>query len=113
MSGGSCKVYDFAWQDWASGQVERVWDLMDISILQAAKEGRDPLYKTSVNNCLAHASLTQRLQSSLELVPECGPQHCREARFVPLSDAVHDTIHYEPRWPHDRTGGSFFAGSPH
>jgi hypothetical protein len=46
MIGGSCKVYDFAWQDWAVGQVERVWDVMDITVLKAAKEGCDPLYKT-------------------------------------------------------------------
>jgi hypothetical protein len=39
---------DFAWGDWAVGQVERVWDLMDITVLRAAKNGVDPSYKTSV-----------------------------------------------------------------
>ena len=37
---------DFAWADWAQGQVERVWDLMDISILRAAVKGVDPSFKT-------------------------------------------------------------------
>lgn len=44
--GGSCKLPDFAWNDWGVGQVERVWDLMDISLLRSAKLGVDPSYKT-------------------------------------------------------------------
>ena len=45
---------DFAWADWAQGQVERVWDLMDISILRAAVKGVDPSFKTCEfrPNCL-------------------------------------------------------------
>ena len=39
---------DFAWADWAQGQVERVWDLMDISVLRAAVKGVDPSFKTYV-----------------------------------------------------------------
>jgi len=39
---------DFAWADWAQGQVERVWDLMDISMLRAAVKGVDPSFKTYV-----------------------------------------------------------------
>ena len=39
---------DFAWADWAQGQVERVWDLMDISVLRAAVKGVDPSFKTCV-----------------------------------------------------------------
>lgn len=39
---------DFAWNDWGVIQVERVWDLMDISLLRAAKEGVDPSFKTQV-----------------------------------------------------------------
>ncbi|KAH9930325.1 uncharacterized protein B0H18DRAFT_1093698 [Fomitopsis serialis] len=39
--GGFCKMPDFAWNDWGVGQVERVWDLMDII---------DPSYKTQVWN---------------------------------------------------------------
>jgi hypothetical protein len=99
--GGSCKVYDFAWQDWASGQVERVWDLMDISILQAAVEGRDPLYKTSVAAGVIRTPLILVLQSSMESLPECGPQHRCETWVVSLSNAQHDTFHHEPRWPYD------------
>ncbi|KAI0339611.1 hypothetical protein BDW22DRAFT_1335785 [Trametopsis cervina] len=49
-NGGFCKLPDFAWNDWGIGQVERVWDLMDISLLRSAKEGVDPSYKTFVWN---------------------------------------------------------------
>ncbi|KAI0738504.1 hypothetical protein C8Q80DRAFT_1113269 [Daedaleopsis nitida] len=48
--GGLCKLPDFAWNDWGIGQVERVWDLMDISLLRAAKKGVDPSFKTQVWN---------------------------------------------------------------
>ena len=44
--GGFCKLPDFAWNDWGVGQVERVWDLMDISLLRSAIKGVDPSYKT-------------------------------------------------------------------
>lgn len=44
--GGYCKLPDFAWNDWGVGQVERVWDLMDISLLRSATKGVDPSYKT-------------------------------------------------------------------
>ena len=47
--GGYCKLPDFAWNDWGVGQVERVWDLMDISLLRSAKQGVDPSYKTYVH----------------------------------------------------------------
>ncbi|KAG2365027.1 hypothetical protein BDR07DRAFT_1449967 [Suillus spraguei] len=48
--GGTCRLPDFAWQDWGIRQVERVWDLMDISLLRSAKIGVDPSYKTLVWN---------------------------------------------------------------
>ncbi|OAX36134.1 hypothetical protein K503DRAFT_826618 [Rhizopogon vinicolor AM-OR11-026] len=48
--GGICRLPDFAWQDWGVRQVERVWDLMDISLLRSAKIGVDPSYKTLVWN---------------------------------------------------------------
>ncbi|KAL0953862.1 hypothetical protein HGRIS_005037 [Hohenbuehelia grisea] len=48
--GGSSKLPDFAWGDWGVGQVERVWDLLDISLLRSAKNGIDPSYKTQVWN---------------------------------------------------------------
>ncbi|KZT07288.1 uncharacterized protein LAESUDRAFT_725197 [Laetiporus sulphureus 93-53] len=48
--GGFCKLPDFAWNDWGVGQVERVWDLMDITLLRSAKKGVDPSYKTQVWN---------------------------------------------------------------
>ena len=52
LSGGSCKMPDFAWADWAQGQVERVWDLMDISVLRAALRGVDPSFKTYVGDLI-------------------------------------------------------------
>ncbi len=48
LLGGFCKLPDFAWGDWGIGQVERVWDLMDISLLRDAKKGIDASYKTQV-----------------------------------------------------------------
>ncbi|KAG7093640.1 hypothetical protein E1B28_007303 [Marasmius oreades] len=48
--GGTCKLLDFAWTDWGAAQVERVWDLMDISLLRDAKRGSDPSYRTQVWN---------------------------------------------------------------
>ena len=48
VTGGTCRLPDFAWQDWGVRQVERVWDLMDISLLRSAKIGVDPSYKTFV-----------------------------------------------------------------
>ncbi|KAL5513360.1 hypothetical protein ACEPAH_3759 [Sanghuangporus vaninii] len=48
--GGFCKLPDFAWGDWGVVQVERVWDLMDITLLRYAKLGIDPSFKTQVWN---------------------------------------------------------------
>lgn len=48
LAGGFCKLPDFAWNDWGIGQVERVWDLMDISLLRSAKKGVDSSFKTCV-----------------------------------------------------------------
>ncbi|KAJ7446763.1 hypothetical protein FB451DRAFT_1291430 [Mycena latifolia] len=48
--GGSCSLPDYSWSDWGIGQVERVWDLMDILYLRSAKKGIDPSYKTQVWN---------------------------------------------------------------
>ncbi|KAJ7879940.1 hypothetical protein B0H14DRAFT_2707965 [Mycena olivaceomarginata] len=48
--GGSCSLPDYSWADWGVGQVERVWDLMDILYLRSAKKGIDPSYKTQVWN---------------------------------------------------------------
>ncbi|KAF5387319.1 hypothetical protein D9757_005715 [Collybiopsis confluens] len=48
--GGSCKMPDYSWTDWGAGQVERVWDLLDISLLRDAKKGVDPSFKTQVWN---------------------------------------------------------------
>ncbi|KAJ7066529.1 hypothetical protein C8F01DRAFT_1123601 [Mycena amicta] len=48
--GGSCSLPDYSWSDWGVGQVERVWDLMDILLLRSAKKAIDPSYKTQVWN---------------------------------------------------------------
>lgn len=43
--GGSCKAPDYMWQDWTRGQVERVWDTIDISWLRNLNRGFDHQYK--------------------------------------------------------------------
>jgi len=43
---GSCLLPDFAWSDWAVSQVDRVLDLLDISLLKSAQKGIDQAYKT-------------------------------------------------------------------
>ncbi|KAI0042198.1 hypothetical protein FA95DRAFT_1682698 [Auriscalpium vulgare] len=48
--GGVVKMQDFCWIDWGGGQVERVWDLMDISSLRSAKLGIDAAFKSQVWN---------------------------------------------------------------
>ena len=47
-SGGTAKLPNFCWNDWGAAQVDRVWDLMDVTTLRAAALGKDPLYKTFV-----------------------------------------------------------------
>ncbi|KAI0069505.1 hypothetical protein K474DRAFT_1680880 [Panus rudis PR-1116 ss-1] len=46
LTPGTCKLPDYAWQDWGVQQVERVWDLSDISLIRAASKNVDPSYKT-------------------------------------------------------------------
>lgn len=48
--GGGCSLPDFAWNDWAVTQPERVLDLMDISLLRYAVKGVDASFKTIVWN---------------------------------------------------------------
>ena len=45
-TGGLCSLPEGYWLDWGRTQVERVWDLLDISLLRAATWGYDPAYKT-------------------------------------------------------------------
>ncbi|KAF8323124.1 hypothetical protein DL93DRAFT_2162312 [Clavulina sp. PMI_390] len=47
---GNAKMPDFAWNDWSSNQVDRVWDLMDITTLRSAALYEDPAYKTKIWN---------------------------------------------------------------
>ncbi|VDC03465.1 unnamed protein product [Peniophora sp. CBMAI 1063] len=44
------RMPDFGWTDWGKAQVERVWDLLDISLLRSAKLGVDPAFKSQVWN---------------------------------------------------------------
>ena len=48
--GGTPNLPDYAWQDFAKGQVHRVLDLMDINTLRHAAKGIDAQYKTVVWN---------------------------------------------------------------
>ncbi|KZO91677.1 hypothetical protein CALVIDRAFT_567992 [Calocera viscosa TUFC12733] len=48
--GGKSNMPDWTWRDWGVKQVERVWDLVDITLLRYAKEDWDPSYKTLVWN---------------------------------------------------------------
>ncbi|EJT96648.1 hypothetical protein DACRYDRAFT_119990 [Dacryopinax primogenitus] len=48
--GAKCSMPDWTWRDWGVMQVERVWDLVDITLLRYAKEDWDPSYKTLVWN---------------------------------------------------------------
>ncbi|KAI9836785.1 MAG: hypothetical protein M1819_000950 [Sarea resinae] len=45
---GSCKMPDYGWGEWATAQVERIWDTLEISLLRNAKKGFDSQYKTRV-----------------------------------------------------------------
>ena len=51
---GSCLLPDFAWSDWAVSQVDRVLDLLDISLLKSAQKGIDQSYKTFLPYTLVH-----------------------------------------------------------
>ncbi|BFZ58826.1 hypothetical protein PYCC9005_005891 [Savitreella phatthalungensis] len=50
VEGGGCTMPDYAWNDWAVLQPERVLDLLDISIMRYAIKGVDAAYKTMVWN---------------------------------------------------------------
>jgi site-specific DNA-cytosine methylase len=43
--GGSCKPSDYMWQDWMRGQVERIWDTVEVSWLRNLNRGFDHQYK--------------------------------------------------------------------
>ncbi|KAF8216612.1 hypothetical protein K438DRAFT_1658017 [Mycena galopus ATCC 62051] len=69
--GGSCSLPDYSWSDWGVGQVERVWDLMDILFLRSAKKGIDPSYKTQVWNL--SQNVDRSLGSKLGICPCLTP----------------------------------------
>ncbi|UZJ52821.1 hypothetical protein CBS101457_002141 [Exobasidium rhododendri] len=46
--GGTCHLSHDAWNEWAQPQPERVLDLLDVTIMRAAKEEVDPHYKSRV-----------------------------------------------------------------
>ena len=45
VDGGSCKPPDYWWKDWTLAQVERLWDMFDISYLRNVRRGYDSHYK--------------------------------------------------------------------
>ncbi|KAK2762854.1 hypothetical protein FQN54_001029 [Arachnomyces sp. PD_36] len=45
---GSCKMPDFAWNDWSKSQPERVWDTLDMNFLRSIYRGYDLNYKLRV-----------------------------------------------------------------
>ncbi|VDC03470.1 unnamed protein product [Peniophora sp. CBMAI 1063] len=72
--GHATKLPDFAWTDWGKAQVERVWDLLDISLLRFAKEGVDPSYKSLVWNVSQNVDRMNRGSgSSLGITPCLTP----------------------------------------
>jgi site-specific DNA-cytosine methylase len=44
QDGGNCKVPGFFWAKWAKGQVERIWDTLDINLLRGIVKNRDSRY---------------------------------------------------------------------
>jgi site-specific DNA-cytosine methylase len=48
--GGTCKLVEYAWHDWAYTQVDRVLDLMDINALRLGATGVDATQKCLVWN---------------------------------------------------------------
>ena len=63
---GTCLLPDFAWSDWAVGQVDRVLDLLDISLLKSAQKGIDQTYKTYFSSVLFMLTI----QASVECFTE-------------------------------------------
>ncbi|KAG8885935.1 hypothetical protein FRB98_001541 [Tulasnella sp. 332] len=68
-SDARCKIYDYAWVDWASTQVDRVWDLMDISFLRAAAQGYDTTFKSIFWNL--SQNVDRQIGSNIQGVSPC------------------------------------------
>ncbi|KAG9044522.1 hypothetical protein FS837_008029 [Tulasnella sp. UAMH 9824] len=62
-------MQDFAWIDWASAQVDRVWDLMDISFMRAASKGYDSTYKSILWNL--SQNVDRQIGSSVPGISPC------------------------------------------
>jgi hypothetical protein len=113
-AGGFCKVPDFAWGDWAVGQVERVWDLMDITVLRAAKIGVDPSYKTYVIYVSLSSYLPElhSLQPSMEPLAERRPYYrLQQGGHMSLSHTIDDPVHHEPWWAYGGPRSLVHAGA--
>lgn len=107
-------MLDFGWADWISGQVERVWDLLDISMLRSAKQGIDPAFKRFVDSLASGqcSSLMYYSQPSVELIAECGSlDWVRSHRDQPLPHPIHDSVYHESRRSDGRVGGTSFPRS--
>ncbi|KAG8925515.1 hypothetical protein FRC02_009614 [Tulasnella sp. 418] len=66
---GTCKMHDFAWIDWAASQVDRVWDLMDISFMRGALKGYDSTYKSILWNL--SQNVDRQIGSSIQGICPC------------------------------------------
>ncbi|KAG8999653.1 hypothetical protein FRB94_003868 [Tulasnella sp. JGI-2019a] len=64
-----CKIYDFAWIDWATYQVNRVWDLMDISWLRGVAAGYDATYKSIFWNL--SQNVDRQIGSNIQGISPC------------------------------------------
>ncbi|KAI8799644.1 hypothetical protein BJ742DRAFT_128160 [Cladochytrium replicatum] len=71
--GGNCQLPDFAWTEWAKGQVDRVLDLMDISYLRLAKRGIDASYKTQIWNLSQNVDRTDVSRTKMGICPCLTP----------------------------------------
>lgn len=96
IAGGGCRLPDFAWQDWGIRQVERVWDLMDISLLRSAKIGVDPSYKTLVISfSLLRYTDTKLMQARVESLAKCRSfNRIEQDGHMSMSHTVYDSIYH-------------------
>ena len=64
IDGGSCKPVDYWDQRWHKGQVERIWDSLDINVLRACcRFGIDWLYKSRI------VDISQNIDRCLDTTP--------------------------------------------
>ena len=89
-------MLDYGWADWVSGQVERVWDLMDISLLRSAVLGVDPSYKRCIGAFFFGVDSDEFFsQPSVELISECRPLDWVESCWhLTVPNTFHDSLYH-------------------